>query len=137
MHDLSADLEQKNLDRANQIRNGTLYATGSIKENTAAFVHFEQSNVQTALDALNQRDPEAYNSTIASANSRLNGPSAGLAARVTDPIFSQAVRATQKALGRDIDFANQKDREALGNAVAKGAADAHMTCTGSRVGACY
>jgi hypothetical protein len=134
-HKLSADLEKANLDRANEIRAGTRYATGSIEEHNRDFVHFEQSHVQAALDGLQTSDPEGYKSNVDAANSALNGP-IGLLAKATDPSFAAAVAATRSSLGHAIDFARQKDREALGNTIAAAAAKAQLTCIGSLVGAC-
>ena len=134
-HNLSADLEKSNLDRANEIRAGTRYGTGSIEEHNRDFVHFEQSRVQTALNGLQASDPAGYKSNVDAANSVLNG-SLGLLAKLTDSSFSTAVAATRASLGHSIDFSSQKDREALGNTIAAAAAKAKLSCTGSRVGAC-
>lgn len=122
-HKLSADLESADLARANQIRDGHLYSGGTIQANTADFVHFEQGKVQR------------YAQTINDANSSLNGPLSSLA-KLTDPTFSRAVSATQRALGRDIDFASQRDREALGNAVANELSRSSSFCTGSHILQC-
>jgi len=118
MRRLSASLEKANMTRANQIRAGKLYSGGTVRENTADFVHFEQGLVQTALDKFQRDDPDRYVAEIQSASSMLNGPF-GRLARATDPTFARAAAATRKALGRDIDFGSQSDREALGNAVAE------------------
>jgi hypothetical protein len=134
-HKLSADLEKANLDRANEIRAGTRYATGSIEEHNRDFVNFEQSHVQAALDGLQASNPQGYKSEVDAANAALNGPISSLA-KATDPAFASAVAATRASLGHAINFASQKDREALGNTIAAAAAKAKLTCTGSRVGAC-
>ncbi|MGD9597239.1 MAG: RHS repeat-associated core domain-containing protein, partial [Steroidobacteraceae bacterium] len=136
MRTLSEKLENKNMIRANQIRAGQLYSSGSISDNTADFVHFEQSIVQSELDDLRIANPEEYARTISEANSALNGASFAAAGRVTDPNFARAVTATRKELGRDIDFSKQSDREALGNAVAHEVEKSRPYCTGSRIRRC-
>jgi hypothetical protein len=37
----------------------------------------------------------------------------------SDKAYAQILAGVRKSLGHDIDFANQKDREAIGNALAK------------------
>jgi hypothetical protein len=135
MHKLSSTLETANMARADQIRAGALYASGTIRQNTADFVHFEQTIVQTALDGLKAADPAQYGAEIQKANSSLNGPFSKLA-RATDPIFARAATATRKELGRDIDFEKQGDREALGNNVAKQLEKNASFCTGSHIQRC-
>lgn len=135
MENLSAELESANIGQADKIRAGTLYAAGTIRRNTADFVHFEQTKVQSALDALKKNNPSEYAAEISSANTSLNG-SFGQIARVTDPTFAAAAAVTRKALGRNIDFSKQSDRESLGNAVANQILKSSSFCTGSHVTTC-
>jgi RHS repeat-associated protein len=133
MQKLSQDLENRNIERAGGIISGRIAANGSIAANTAEFVHFEQTNVQSALDSLQAKNPNEYGVTIKEANSALNGVRSNL---IVDSNFAAALDVTKKALGRPIDFANQKDREALGNAVAAQAAKNAQFCTGTRLRTC-
>jgi len=135
MHQLSSSLERANMARADQIRTGTLYSSGSVRQNTADFVHFEQGLVQQALDKLQASNPSQYAEEVGRNNSILNGPFSAVA-KATDPTFARAAAATRNALGRDIDFAKQGDREALGNAVAKEVEKNRPLCTGTRLEHC-
>ena len=118
MHALSATLEKDNMAVAEKIRSGQLYSGGTTEQNTKTFVHYEQTNVQVELDKLRATDPKQYASVIATANNNLNSSFSSIA-KVTDPIFARADADARKTLKRDIDFANQRDRELLGNDVAK------------------
>jgi hypothetical protein len=132
MIDVSRKLESLNIGRAAGIISGRISASGSIAANTAEFVHFEQSEFQTMLNELRARNSQEYDKTIADSNTAINDRAPyGL-----DRNFASAVRATQKALGRDIDSASQSDREALGNAVAAEAAKHAQYCTGTRLRTC-
>jgi hypothetical protein len=136
MKDLSASLETANMQRANQIRDGHLYSTGSVAQNTKDFVTFEQNNVQKALDAIKQHNPDQYQKELSEQNASLNGNLTSLAGRFTDPAVTRAIALTQQALGRSIDFGNQSDREALGNAIAGQVSRDAPFCTGSHVVKC-
>ena len=79
----------------------------------------EQTEVQNLLDYDSKVDP-FYKAVIQEINAALNPT--GLdkkAAEVapTDRAFAELLEAVRKQLGHNIDFANQADREALGNAV--------------------
>lgn len=118
MHDLSATLEKDNLTQVALIRSGKLYSGGTIEKNTEEFVHYEQTNVQKELDALQKRNPAEYASVIATANKDLNGTVSAIA-KVTDPTFARADADARNNLHHDINFAHQQDREELGRDVAK------------------
>ena len=88
----------------------------------------EQTTVQKGLDNLNRSDPAAYGAAIKELNGLLNGKSSlpanalgalGGALLPTDKAYAQVLGGVRKSLGHDIDFANQKDREAIGRALAQ------------------
>jgi hypothetical protein len=116
---LGARLEVANVRRAREIRAGKLYKGGSVRTNTADFVHFEQMLVEAELEGLRARDPVAYHDVVECANRQIARATRGLA-RWTNRRFARAARATRRQLGREIDFARQADRELLGNAIARG-----------------
>ena len=83
-------------------------------------VHTEQSKVQEALNKLQKRDLAAYNTLISESNAGLNptGTTRNLGNRFpTDAAYLKVLDGVRKNLGRDINFKNQSDREALGNAI--------------------
>jgi len=135
MHKISSRLETANMERAEQIRAGTIYSSGSVRQNTADFVHFEQSVVQGALDELKATNATEYAEEVQTANRNLNGAFSQLA-RATDPAFARAAAATREELGRDIDFEKQSDREALGNNIAEEVEKRASFCTGSHIRRC-
>jgi uncharacterized protein RhaS with RHS repeats len=136
MEHLSARLEQANVARANAIRSGALYATGTERENTNSFIHFEQTLVQTAFNNFKANDAASYGQFIQETNDRLNGNITSWAAGV-DPNFAKGLEAAKEQLGGSIDFSKQSDRETLGRAIADAARAASSTCTytptGSRI----
>lgn len=137
MESLSAKLELENTNRANQIRAGELYGTGSVRQNDIDFIHFEQSFVQAELNAFQARDPSGYDSLIADTNGALNGLSGGRGlARISDPNVAKAIASARETIGGDIDFANQEHREILGQAAADIARRSRSVCTGSHFRAC-
>jgi RHS repeat-associated protein len=88
-------------------------------------VHLEQNAVQKQLDSLKQTDPTSYGNAVKEINT-LSTRTAALAQCPgggiqivfgTDKAYGQVLADVRKSLGHDIDFANQKDREALGNAL--------------------
>lgn len=102
---------------ASQMRSGTFRSRGSIEANDRALVNIEQSAVQGYLDDLSASSPDQYNDLISNVNSLLNGDG-GVgkgASGILDPRVAAAADRTREALGRDIDYANQSDREMLGN----------------------
>ena len=103
-------------------------------------VHYEQTAVQAGLDSFAQNNPEGYASAIGEINGLLNG---GLLERTassqfaSDRSYMRVLDGVREDLGRDIDFANQSDREAIGNALVRdarrsGACDQ----TGTRIKSC-
>ncbi|MBK7598264.1 MAG: RHS repeat-associated core domain-containing protein [Acidobacteria bacterium] len=84
----------------------------------AKLVRLEQSTVQNMLNNLKAKDPDRYNKVIQDNNALLN-PSGRLmkmatSAFPTDAAFGKILDAVRKDLGRNIDFAKQSDREAIG-----------------------
>ncbi len=117
-----------NVAAAGQILSGQM--SGSGPDLDAKMVHLEQNQVQKQLNGLNQADPAAYGTAIKEINTLLNSKGqgglvlrglAGLggAAFGTDKAYSQILDGVRKSLGHQIDFANQKDREAIGNVLVK------------------
>ena len=90
-------------------------------------VHKEQSQVQSVLDGFKRSNPEGYAAAIEEINALLNpdqrGTSEGGLGAIdkaffgTDKAMDGIIQGVEKSLGHDIDFGNQGDREALGNAV--------------------
>ena len=116
LSDVSGKLEALNKQVALAVESGRL--TGSSLD--ARIVGMEQTAVQASLDTLQANSPEAYKSVIAGANALLNpSGTSGAAASFyrTDAAYGRILDGVRKDLGRDIDFANQSDREAIGNAV--------------------
>lgn len=100
--------------------------TGSGPELDAKMVNLEQSAVQEGLDSLQSKDPGAYGTAIKELNGLLNGNSTMAANSLkaiggvflpTDKAYAQVLTGVRKSLGHDINFANQKDREAIGLAL--------------------
>ena len=119
LRDLSERLEAVNISRAQEIRSRRLYCGDSIEKNTADFVHYEQTLVQAALDALRNRHPRRYRREVEIANFLLNAVNRIGARYVLRSVFARAVRAVSAELGNDIDFARQKHREMLGLQLAR------------------
>jgi RHS repeat-associated protein len=136
MAGLSSQLEKANLQRLEQIRSGQLQMSGSVQENDHAFVHFEQTLVQNALDELKASNPETYENLISTTNSRLNSELVGRAARTTDPSFAKGLAAARERIGGDMDFANQVHREILGQSITEVARESTTVCTGTRLRTC-
>lgn len=110
------NLQKLNETEANAIQNGTLSGAGLDQQ----LVHNEQTTVQGQLDALQQADPSAYGKTISEINGALNPTGFDKtisSAFPTDKAFQGVLDGVRKDLGRNIDFANQGDREAIGNAL--------------------
>jgi RHS repeat-associated protein len=98
-----------------------LVATGALGSGPALdsqLVHNEQGVVQGVLNGLQTSDLAGYNKAIGEINGSLNG----LATRALEEIapsdraYAGILAGVRKDLGRDINFANQSDREAIGNA---------------------
>jgi hypothetical protein len=120
-----------NTQAVGQIMSGEM--SGSGPELDAKMVHLEQNAVQKSLDDLKSTNAGAYGTAIKEINGLLNGKSSLTANALgtlgslvgTDKAYAQVLAGVRKSLGHDIDFANQKDREAIGNALVK-----HVRATG-------
>lgn len=132
-------LEKVNLEAAGRILSGEM--TGSPEALDRAMVHKEQTEVQNQLNKLNQTDPTSYGTAIKEINTLINGNSALSKAMIfggnvffnTDKAYSSFLNGVRKSLGHDIDFANQKDREAAGNALVKHIREGGCDVTGDKV----
>ncbi|MFZ4768265.1 MAG: RHS repeat-associated core domain-containing protein, partial [Roseimicrobium sp.] len=123
---MSTQLETANRGQLAGIRSG---AFGSGPAADSRMVRFEQGLVQQRLDSLQQRDPKLYGNLVSSVNASLNGPAAQV-----DANYAKVLGQVKVQLGRDINFANRGDREAIGNALAAAVrSDSKVTCTGSRI----
>ena len=107
-----------------QIDTGMITTSGP--ELDAQLVHMEQSVVQQSLNNLQSQNPDAYNTAITELNGLLNGKSSmtanalsavGSTVLSTDAAYGQVLQGVRTSLGHDINFANQGDREAIGNAL--------------------
>ncbi|HWB85160.1 MAG TPA: RHS repeat-associated core domain-containing protein [Bryobacteraceae bacterium] len=116
-------LQKVNLESAGQILSGQM--TGSEEALDRSMVHREQTAVQKQLDQLKGANPEGYGTAIKEINTLLNDTGAKTQGLVlggnllfsTDKAYSTFLGGVRKSLGHNIDFANQKDREAIGNAL--------------------
>ncbi|MEP5576175.1 MAG: hypothetical protein ABJP48_06980 [Erythrobacter sp.] len=89
-----------------------------MKQNDRAFVRFEQSQVQGALDQLHDADPDTYHSVVQNANAALNEVVPTLGSSFLDPTYAEAVSNAKINLGvEDLDFANEGHRVAIGDAL--------------------
>jgi RHS repeat-associated protein len=121
----NATLEQVNTEAVGRILSGAM--TGSGDQLDARMVRLEQSTVQKGLDNLKKSDPTAYGTAIKELNGLLNGQTSvaatvlgGIGRQFTsDGPYAGVLAGVRKSLGRDIDFAKQKDREAIGLALVK------------------
>ncbi len=125
----SAALEASNVTMFNAIRNGQGFSSGSIAENDAAFVRYEQGLVQGFLDGLNATDPGAYAKLVEESNATLNrrfGKS---------DQYNSVLDSARSSLGVEaLDFANQDHRVAIGDALTSAIrSNEKVTCTGSRI----
>lgn len=92
----------------------------------AKLVHLEQDTVQKGLNDFQKTDSVGFKTAISKINGLLNGNStmaanflkaAGGFFLPTDKAYGQILTGVRKSLGHDIDFASQKDREAIGLAL--------------------
>ena len=99
------------------------------------------------LDGFKQSNPDGYGAAIKEINALLNpdqrsGSETGLGAIDktlfgTDKAMDGILQGVEKGLGHDIDFGNQGDREALGNAVVNHIRTAGgCDITGNKSGGC-
>jgi hypothetical protein len=117
--ELSGSLEKANLRRAEQIRIGALYPSGSVERNTADFVHYEQTMVQIALDQLRITCPDRYRREVRVANGLLRPMWVCAAASLVQPLFARALLSVTRGLGRSVNVEEQRNRELLGMEIAK------------------
>lgn len=108
---VSASLEQANMVAFNALLSGLAVpgVTTAPDGIDRGMVRFEQSIVQQALDGFRVTNVVEYNSLISQSNVLLNS------------VFGQNIyshlEVAKDRLGRDIDFANQSDREEIGYAL--------------------
>lgn len=80
----------------------------------------EQQFIQARLDSLRKSNKPLYDDVIAGINRNANVTGwKSLANSITDESIHRAADATRRSLGRPIDFANIKDRIAMGNQMTK------------------
>jgi hypothetical protein len=115
-----------NTQAVGQIMSGQMSGSGPALD--AKMVHMEQTAVQKGLDNLKRTDAKAFNAAIGELNGLLNSSSSAAANTLkalggvflpSDKAYGQILEGVRKSLGHDINFANQKDREAIGNALVK------------------
>lgn len=98
-----------------------LVATGALGSGPALdsqLVHNEQGVVQGVLDNLQKSDLAGYSKAIGEINGSLNGLATRALEQIapSDRAYAGILAGVRKDLGRDINFANRSDREAIGNA---------------------
>lgn len=136
-------LQKLNIDTAGKILSGQITMFGADLD--TVIVHKEQSQVQTQLNALKQADPDAYETAIKEINALANpdqrsAVQSGLGALDKASVggTDAAFDAVLPAVGPDIDFRDQSDREAAGAALVQ-----HVRATngcdvaGTRVSGCH
>jgi len=132
-------LEKLNLEAAGQILSGQM--RGSPEALDRSMVHREQTEVQKQLNQFRGANPEGYGTALKEINSLLNDTGAKTQGLVlggnlffsTDKAYSQFLGGVRKSLGHDIDFSNQKDREAIGNSLVKYIRNGGCDVTGDKV----
>jgi RHS repeat-associated protein len=122
-------LRTVNLKAVSDIKSGAMHGAGP--ELDAKLVHMEQTEVQKQLDTARQFiSPGLFDYMMGEINKALN-PSGleKLAGTVfsTDAAMAKVFDDVRKELHHDIDFRNQGDREAMGNAIIK-----HIRDTGGK-----
>ena len=133
---ISSRLESANDNVAQQLAAGRLGG----RNLDARLVHDEQTLVQGSLESFAQSDPRGYASAIQEINGLLNG--GGLArfasTRIaSDRSYTRVLDKVKDNIGRDIDYANQSDREAIGNAlIADVKKSGFCDQTGTRIRVC-
>ena len=122
--DVGKKLEGFNQGIAAEISSGSFQGEGI----DAKIVQREQKFVQEQLDALKKSDPAAYSKVISDSNAGLNPTGFFREAgkrNSTDGAYLKVLDRVRKSLRRNIDFAKQSDREAVGNAIIN-----HIRATG-------
>jgi RHS repeat-associated protein len=115
LDNVGVNLEQFNIRTAFSIKQNPSLGGPNLDR---AMVHAEQMIVQGLIDDLRQSDPGKYATTMSEINELLNptGFSKFFATRFpTDKASAGVLDEVRRGLGRDINFANQDDREAKGN----------------------
>ncbi|MEI9933182.1 MAG: RHS repeat-associated core domain-containing protein [Rhizomicrobium sp.] len=134
---VSEHLERYNDQMAAGLENGSIRGSGAALDHQ--LVHNEQTIVQSMLNQLKTGDPQTYKTVVAKINELLNGNLASVASHFTmvDNIYHSALSIVRSQIGRDIDFANQGDREAIGNELTRELRlQGGCTPTGSRIPTC-
>lgn len=133
---MSNRLEQFNLALARGIEAGRIGGPGL----DARIIHREQTIVQEQLDYLKRSDEAAYNRVVRETNSMMNPKGVlGFFSNwyPSDRSYQEVLMGVREKLGRDIDFAKQGDREAVGKALVDRIRDnGGCTRTGSRFTTC-
>ena len=136
MANISSHLEGMNLQFAKMLENGGLRGAHLDTE----LVHKEQTEVQSYLNSFNQNDPSGYTAFISEVNATLNPTGvAGFESNLysSDRIYQAVLSTVRSSPGRNIDFANQRDREAVGNTlIDKLRSSGACKVTGSRIPQC-
>ena len=125
LDNIGQSLQALNTATVGKIVSGQITMSGLALD--SALVHKEQNQVQSVLDGFKRSNPEGYAAAIEEINALLNpdqrGTSEGGLGAIdkaffgTDKAMDGIIQGVEKSLGHDIDFGNQGDREALGNAV--------------------
>lgn len=114
---ISGQLEQANRRLAYELESGA-YSGANID---ARLVHREQELVQQILEASRVHEADAYRAFIDDISRMLNEPSflERHASRLyrEDAQYMRILESVRRDLGRDIDYENQSDREAIGMAI--------------------
>jgi RHS repeat-associated protein len=115
-------LQPLNEREAKQVASGAL---GSGPKLDQQLVHIEQTAVQGVLDSFKNTDSKGYEKAINEINGSLNGLASKALQQLapSDRAYSKVLAGVRKDLNRDINFANQSDREAIGNAETKALRD--------------
>lgn len=120
MAEVSARLEEFNLDRAERIRRGALYARGNCMANTAHFVVAEQALVQEMLNDLQKKSERAYVAEIDAADCALRVATSAWFPLIGEPLrtLREALRTLRSELDRTPSFAHESERVLIGTALA-------------------
>lgn len=130
LHQVSGALYSVNSKTFSEIMSGTLSGKGL----DSKLVHMEQTAVQSMLDALS---PDQRSRIVESINGSFSAKQLAGIGSASDQSYVRVLNKVENKLGRAIDFGNQLDREAIGNALIK---DIRSTggCskTGTRISQC-
>jgi len=126
LENIGQSLQKLNTETVGKILSGAINMSGP--ELDHALVHKEQTQVQSQLDSFKANNPDAFGPAMKEINALLNPDqrsavqtdlgAADKSFEPTDAAMDALLGQVQKSLGHDIDFANQADREAIGNALA-------------------